>query len=131
VRRYSRLLTAVAAALALATPLLAVTSCGAQTCAGQCGPPFQLQVVFRPGTSTPAAVAAMDRCADNPQVVRIGHRLSRFQGSPNPMEPAGSRTATIYTRLLLTYTRSQQRQQQRLLACLHQSPLVGSEGFPD
>ena len=58
-----RALTAVTAAM-LAPVLPAISACApiARTCAGQCGPPFQLQVDFRHGTSKQEAIAGMRKC---------------------------------------------------------------------
>jgi hypothetical protein len=90
-------------------------------CGGQCGPPFQLQVVFRPGTPTDSAVAAMQRCRAEPVVVRVG-RVRRLHGQG---EPSGSLTATIFTRSMLG------SRPVRLMKCLRMSPSVTSAGFPD
>lgn len=125
----AHLLTATASAMLLAASMLVVTGCAGQSCAGQCGPPFQMQVVFRPGTTTQAAASAMTPCAANPQVVRIGH-VHRFHGASGA-EPPGSLTATVYTRSLFPRTRTGRQQQGHLFACLRQSPTVTSAGFPD
>jgi len=104
---------------------LALASCGSnQACGGQCGPPFQLQVIFRPGTTTAAAAAAMDGCAADPLVMRIG-RVYRFHG-PADAEPPGSLTATVYTRVM-----GAGRREVHLLTCLRQSPSVISADYPD
>jgi hypothetical protein len=125
----ARTLAATAVLAVLAPVLLAATGCSGQACGGQCGPPFQLQVVFRPGTSSQAAAAAMTHCAANSQVVRIG-RVHNFHGPPDA-EPPGSLTATVYTRLLWPRTRTSRQQQDRLFACLRQSPAVTSASFLD
>lgn len=93
-----------------------------QACAGQCGPPFQLQVNFRPGTTTRAATAALSGCAANPLVVRIG----RVDHSRGPAGPPRSLTATIYTSSMRATTRND-----HLLRCLRRSPSVISAGYPD
>jgi hypothetical protein len=103
---------------------LALASCSNQACGGQCGPPFQLQVIFRPGTSAQTAAAAMDGCAADPLVIRIG-RVSRFRG-PADADPPGSLTATVYTRAMRAG-----RREGHLLTCLHQSPSVISASYPD
>ena len=88
----ARILAIAAAALALAPALVTASGCSSQSCEGQCGPPFQLQVVFRQGTSQQAAIAAMRRCRADPLVIRIG-RLHR----PRPGTP-GQWTAVIFTK---------------------------------
>lgn len=93
-----------------------------QACGGQCGPPFQLQVVFRAGTTTRAAMAAMTDCAGNPLVVRIG----RVYHSRGPGGRPGSLTATVYTRSMRATTRND-----HLLRCLRRSPAVTSAAYPD
>jgi hypothetical protein len=116
---------APAAGLALvltAAPYGAV-ACG-RACAGQCGAPYQLQVVFRPGTARSAAMAAMTSCATGPLVVRIG-RVLPAAGSPGG-EPPGSLTATILTRSM-----SPGPFTDRLLKCLRGSRSVLQAGYPD
>jgi hypothetical protein len=120
----SRSWTAVAAfglMLALGVPGLA--ACG-HACGGQCGPPFRLQVIFRPGTSTQTAGAAVTRCAWEPFVIRVG-RVYRIHGFPTG-EPRGSLVATVYTRSI-----SASQRNDRLLACLRRSHSVISAGYPD
>jgi hypothetical protein len=104
---------------------LALASCGvSQSCGGQCGPPFQLQVIFRPGTSTQTATAAMNACAADPLVLRIG-RMYRFRG-PADAYPPGSLTATVYTRAMWARSR-----ELHLLTCLRRSPSVTFASYPD
>ena len=108
------------ASMAIITTLAAVTACGSSTpgaCAGQCRPPFQLQVTFRPGTSQQAAAAAMRNCRHQPLVIRIGQ--------PSYSTP-GQQTATIYTSKLPTGATHIP-----LLTCLRHSPVVLSAGWPD
>ena len=46
---------------------------GTAACAGQCAPPYQLQVDFHPGTTPASARKLLTRCATrNPAVIRIG-----------------------------------------------------------
>ncbi len=114
------MLTAAAAAVTLAPVLLTASSCSTQSCAGQCGPPFQLQVVFRHGTSQQAAIAAMRKCQASPLVIRIGQ-----PNQPRPGHP-GQRTAIIYTtKIPIT------AQHIPLLTCLHHSPAVMTASWPD
>ncbi|MGH3158243.1 MAG: hypothetical protein ACRDNF_16935 [Streptosporangiaceae bacterium] len=108
----------------LTVPVFGLAACGTtEACAGQCGPPFQAQVIFRPGTSTRMAAAVMSNCAWKPFVIRFGD-VSPF-GGPKSAEPPGSVAATVYTKSLFS------RQSDRLLACLHRSPSVISAGYPD
>jgi hypothetical protein len=90
-------------------------------CAGQCGPPFQLQVVFRPGTPADLAAAAMQRCQAEPIVVRVG-RVRRLHGLGGP---SGSLIATVFTKAMSG------SRPQRLLKCLRMSSSVTTAGFPD
>ena len=81
----------VVTALALA----GVASCtrAPVNCAGQCAPPYELEVDFHPGTSPAAARQILQSCAGhNPVVIRIG--TLRDQSGP----PGWSR-ALIYTRV--------------------------------
>ena len=64
--------TLPAVALLLVPGLLGTAGCSTGSCGGQCGPPFQMQVIFRPGTPNVAAVAAMYKCRGGP-VMSIGH----------------------------------------------------------
>ncbi len=112
---------AVAATVLLLAVVLTAGGCG-QACAGQCGPPYQLQVVFRTGTTRAAAVAVLQGCSSDPLVARIGN-VRRFHG---PGEPPGSLTATIYTRSMPIGA-----QHVHLLACLHSSPSVTQASWPD
>jgi hypothetical protein len=101
----------------LASLVFGLAACGQSTgaCAGQCEPPYQLQVTFRTGTSAQAAAGAMSNCASKPFVVRLG----RLQSSP------ASLTAMVYTEAMHGH------QSDHLLACLRQSPSVLSVGYGD
>lgn len=111
----------VAAAVLLLAAVISAAGCG-QACAGQCGPPYQLQVVFRAGTPREAAAAVLRRCASDPLVARIGN-VRWFRG---PGESPGSLTATVYTRSMPIGT-----QHVPLLECLHRSPSVTQASWPD
>jgi hypothetical protein len=104
----------------LAPVLLAASGCSTRSCAGQCGPPFQLQVDFRQGTSKQAAIAAMRKCQANPLVIRIGQ----------PYRPRsatrGQWTAVIYTKKIPLAA-----SHIPLLTCLHHSPAVMHASWPD
>jgi hypothetical protein len=103
----------------LGSVLLSASACspGSQICAGQCGPPFQLQVDFQPGIAEQAALAAMRACQASQVVIRIGqpHRIG--PGAP------GQWTAIIYTKKW-SYSATH-----ALLACLRHSPAVLMAGF--
>ena len=103
--------------------LLTATACGtgAQVCAGQCGPPFQAVVIFRPGTTRQAAAAAMRKCQADPLVIRIG-QPQRSNSPPT----SGQWTATIYTKKMPFGPGPVP-----LLTCLRHSPAVVSAGWPD
>jgi hypothetical protein len=94
----------IAASCTLA--IAGLTGCGrtAMPCAGQCAPPYSLQVVFRSGTSQENAQSALAKCADNePVVIRIG-KVYFVRDRPV--------IATIYTRTM------RQPQTSALLKCL-------------
>jgi hypothetical protein len=116
----ARMLAVAAAAVMLAPVLVAVSGCSAQSCSGQCGPPFQLQVVFRHGTSRQAAIAAMRRCQADPLVIRIGQPYRPRPGAP------GQWTAVIFTKKL-----GFGPAKIPLLTCLRRSPAVTSAAWPD
>lgn len=101
-----------------------LAACGSSTngiCAGQCGPPYQLLVIFRPDTSRQVATTDMNRCAWKPFVVRVG-RAYRFHGPKAAESPL---RATVYTKSTVSH------QNDRLLACLRRSSSVISAGYPD
>ena len=104
--------------------LLTAAACGTsvQACAGQCRPPFQLQVIFRPGTAKQTAAAAMRKCQADPLVIRIGQPHRR----PDSPAAPGQWTAIIYTRKMLFGPKPVP-----LLTCLHHSPAVTSASWPD
>jgi hypothetical protein len=117
----ARMLTVAAAAVMLAPVLLTASGCSTpQSCAGQCGPPFQLKVVFRHGTSQQAAIAAMRRCQADPLVIRIGRPHRSQPGAP------GRWTAVIFTKKMEFGPANVP-----LLTCLHDSPAVTSASWPD
>ena len=116
----ARMLTVAAAAVILAPLLLTASGCSTQSCAGQCGPPFQLQVVFRHGTSQQAAIAAMRRCQADPLVIRIGRPRQPRPGAP------GQPTAVIFTKKMEFGPANTP-----LLTCLRGSPAITSASWPD
>jgi hypothetical protein len=114
----ARMLAVAAGAVMFAPVLLTASGCSStQSCAGQCGPPFHLQVVFRHGTSQQAAVAAMRRCQADPLVIRVGR--------PRPGAP-GQWTAVIFTKKMEFGPANVP-----LLSCLRRSPAVTSASWPD
>jgi hypothetical protein len=102
--------------------LLSAAACGTvQACGGQCGPPFQLQVTFRPGISKQAAATAMRKCQAAPLVIRIGQPYrSHSPGTPSQW------AAIIYTTKLPIGA-----QHIPLLTCLRRSAAITSAGWPD
>jgi len=108
-----RRLTWLTGICVLAVPaLLSVTSCGSSTsaiaCAGQCAPPYELQVDFHAGTTPATAHKVLTSCAGhNPVVIRVG--TLRDLGD-------GWSTAMIYTRVFGTMA-----QTSGLLKCLRSS----------
>ncbi len=110
--------TVARAALAV-TASLAGSGCATATqvgCAGQCGPPYELQVFFKAGTSRQAADSVLTRCGGNRVVIRVGKLLPLGQGQS---------TAMVYTRVLGYSARTS-----ALLKCLRSSG-VASAGWPD
>jgi hypothetical protein len=86
------------------------------TCAGQCAPPYELQVYFHEGTAPAAAEHVLTSCADhNPVVIRIGKLKDH----------AGEWSALIYTHVFGNTPRTT-----GLLRCLHSSG-VSEAGWPD
>ena len=80
-----RTVPSVTAAAVLTGSLLTSTAaCTAPVaCAGPCtGPPYALQVMFRPGTTTQEATATLHKCATGSGIERIG-RLTTVQPSPS------------------------------------------------
>jgi len=106
----------------LAAPvLMSVTSCGsstsATTCAGQCAPPYQLQVEFRDGTTHATAQKVLTSCAGHdPVVIRVG--TLRDLGDARS-------TVTIYTHVF-----GNTAQTSGLLKCLRSSG-VAMAAWPD
>ena len=115
---------AAVSGLVLAGVFPGLAACG-HPCGGQCGPPYQLLVIFRPGISMQAASAAMYRCAGNPLVIRVG-RVYRYRGNVEPPVQPGSLVATIYTRAMFAGA-----QEDHLVHCLRQSRLVTVASYPD
>jgi hypothetical protein len=102
-----------------ALTLTGLISCGREpvACAGQCAPPYELEVDFHPGTSPAEAEKILETCTDhNPVVIRIGalHDLAN-----------GYSKALIYTHVFGKTARTR-----GLLRCLA-SEGVALAGWPD
>jgi hypothetical protein len=90
-------------------------------CAGQCGPPYELMVLFQPGTTHAAAQQLLTSCTNhNPVVIRVG---------PLGVDPAGLSRAFIYTQVF--GPRNPSRTAAGLLTCLRHSSLTYEVGWPD
>jgi hypothetical protein len=114
--------TAAAAGGLLAPALLAgspvLASCGRQQvlCAGQCAPPYHVDVIFKSGTSLVTARKVLTSCAaHNPVVIRVG-RLRHLGDGVNE--------ATVYTHAFGDTARTS-----GLLTCLRSSG-VARLGWP-
>jgi hypothetical protein len=118
-RRYGSLLTTV---LLITAGVLLAAGCGATRlpCAGQCGAPYQLDVVFRPGATRTAATAALRTCQANPTVVRLGRLHPWHSGQLAPRL-----SATVFTRSMAGGNTAS------LARCLRASDAVLGVGFPD
>jgi hypothetical protein len=106
------------AAAALAVAGLASCTAGAPVaCAGQCAPPYELQVHFRAGIPGATAQKILGSCVNHdPVVIRIGtlHDI-----------PEGRSEAYIYTHVFAT------ARTVRLVKCLQSSSGVATVGWPD
>lgn len=99
--------------------LSAVSACGPHkivTQAGQSGPPFKLEVIFRPNTGAALATKVLSGCRHEADVIRVGR----------PVEVRGALRATVYTKDFQRSARTQP-----LLNCLHASGSVQLAGWPD
>jgi hypothetical protein len=118
--------TLLVACVLAAVPVLGLAACGTDTrpCRGQCGPPFQLHVAFRHGTSTQVGQAVLHKCAaDNPEVESIGPVELRPLSAGAKPEPQ----AIVYTRSLGNGGAASRR----LVACLNSSSAVLGAAYPD
>jgi len=113
----------LSAAIVAAPLLVGATGCSTpRICAGQCGPPFQLQVTFHTVIGKQAASAIMRNCA-NSIVERIGPvRTVRYPGDSPPVWLA----ATIYTTSM-----ARRAENDALITCLRRSHAVIGAGYPD
>jgi hypothetical protein len=97
----------------LAAGTLGMAGCGTSkpACAGQCSPPFELDVMFKAATPASAARAVLAGCGHDPVVIRIG-KLS-------------GRRAIVYTRVGYRQPRTS-----ALLKCLGSAPSVQAAAWP-
>lgn len=108
----------VACALTL-SGLAGITGCAHsyRTCAGQCGPPYQLEVNFPSATSAAVAQNILTSCADhNPAVVSVGKLRKR---------PGDWHTAVVYTHVM-----SMKGRTGRLINCLRASGKTAGVSWP-
>lgn len=125
-------LRAAAIASVTVAPFLATAACSQTatsshanfTCAGQCASPYELDVVFRPGTSRLAARAAMNRCRTaQPVVIRIG---------PVQWQPVLKRLgAIILTKSMPGLASPPPTAPSSLLVCLRATGVIEMAGWPD
>jgi len=103
--------------IAAAGVAVLLASCGYNrvVCAGQCRPPYELDVFFAAGTSTPTAEAVLQMCRDEPGVLRVG-ALKPQNGSVL--------WGVVWTQKLGN------AKNEPLLACLGTSSSVRSTGWP-
>jgi len=101
-----------------AIPLaLLVSGCVPFACAGQCSAPYELDVMFRSGTTQQVAQAVLDTCGHKPIVVRIGTAQ---------MVRGGLLRGRLWTEDILRSSKTQP-----LLNCLDHSPSVIGAAWPD
>lgn len=89
--------------------MVSLGGCGSTAvCGTQCGPPYELSVIFQPGTTLAAAQQLLTACTDgDPVVIRVGPLRDNGDGTSQ---------ATIYTKVLGESPRTA-----GLLTCLHNS----------
>jgi len=113
VRGANRSLGKIISAVSVALLLSGCTS--SVVCAGQCRPPYELDVMFVAGTSIPTAEAVLQMCGHEPDVVRVALK------SQNGRVLWG----VVWTRHLGN------ARNEPLQTCLKSSPSVRSTGWPD
>jgi hypothetical protein len=88
-----------------------------EACAGQCAPPYELQVGFQPGTRAAQAESVLKACADgNPVVIRIG-----------ALQVHGEQSQA----LIYTHAFGNSKRTDGLIDCLRASDLTEGVGWPD
>ena len=117
--RHGRLGVALASAAFLMLLAACTTRASApHACAGQCQPPYVLDVLFQTTTAVSTAQAVLDGCAANKTVIRV-----EAVRSPNVGErPEGH----IYTRDI-----GEKPATTPLLECLRRQPEVSAAAWPD
>src|SRR3954452_13005137 len=108
-----------AVAPACLVPLAAVVSCSSSSapaaCAGQCKPPYRLEVFFRPGVTDADARRVVDQCASGSTIYLRQQVTTR----------AGRVRITVFTREM-AFTGAPRELQD----CLRSSPKVVGAGWP-
>jgi hypothetical protein len=116
---HRRAWAATACGLLLALPLMTACSQQPASCAGQCGPPYQLDVRFsNAGTSKAVATKALQSCSTFPAVTRT-------QVVAVPPGRGSGWEGRVYTSKLGRDARTGP-----LLDCLNRQPGVTSAGWP-
>ena len=119
-RHHLAVLRALLCCAPVVLAVVSLTSCTASApvaCAGQCAPPYELQVLFRAGTPDATAQKILGSCADHdPVVIRIGALHDT---------PEDQSEAYIYTHVFATARTA------RLIKCLQSSSGVVTVGWPD
>lgn len=99
--------------------LSVVSACGVHATpvvhTGQSGPPFKLEVIFRPDTGVALAAKVLSGCRHEAEVLSVGR----------PAEVRGALRATVYTKDVFRSARTQP-----LLDCLHASGSVQVASWP-
>ena len=94
-----------------------ISACAVQNPqAGQSGPPFELWVLFRPGTDAAVAMKVFSGCRHEPDLIRVG-RLVKFHGALR---------GTVYTKDFGNSARIRP-----LISCLRAARSVRLTEFPD
>jgi hypothetical protein len=113
---------AMAAAVLAGGLLTGAAACSEPVaCAGPCGgPPYVLQVIFRPGITTQAATATLRHCATGPVVIRRGP----LAAGPKTSGGKPEMIVNIFTRTAAS------SQTSPLLSCLKHASTVQGAAFP-
>lgn len=126
-RRYNLAALRSLVVCALVLPaVVSISGCSSSApvpCAGQCRPPYELMVDFRPGTTQAAAQQLLTSCTDNnPVVIRVG-----------PLRDIGGGVsrAFIYTQVFGVGGGDPSGRTTGLLACLRHSSLKVMAAWPD
>lgn len=90
-----------------------------QICAGQCGPPWHVEVMFNKGVTATEANSAVKRCEHAPDFISASAPIRR---------PGSFQDLYITTIETRTWDSAEATQ---LSDCLHRSPAVGGVGVAD